>query len=341
MLTPIEAARRSEIAAGPSDPATYAGLVTELSLDRVDASPGELIPLAGGELRAIAWNTERCKFLQQSADLLRDLEPDVVLLTEMDWGMARSGQAHTTRKLAEKLDMFFAFGVEFLELGHGNAQERSDHANKPIAVGFHGNALLCKVPLRDPEVVRLDEGGQRFDGARGERRVGGRMAVVATLPTARGEITLASVHLESHSDPPQRGAQIRTLLDAIERRAPRAPALIAGDLNTFSMSVDELSDGELLRSAMRDDPDRRLYPQRFEPLFDHARAAGFDWEACNLPGEPTGRFADEGSSWRGGFKIDWFLTRGLQVREPAVIDAAEPGGCPLSDHELIALSVSL
>ncbi|MEL6522674.1 MAG: endonuclease, partial [Pseudomonadota bacterium] len=51
-------------------------------------------------LTVAAWNMERCKRVPQTADLLRQSGADIVLATEMDHGMARSGQHHTTRDLA-------------------------------------------------------------------------------------------------------------------------------------------------------------------------------------------------------------------------------------------------
>src|SRR5262245_58412698 len=46
-------------------------------------------------LRVIAWNAERLKHVEASADLLVRAEPDVILLSEVDHGMARSGNRHT------------------------------------------------------------------------------------------------------------------------------------------------------------------------------------------------------------------------------------------------------
>ena len=66
------------------------------------------------------------------------------------------------------------------------------------------------------------------------------MAVAATVSaTAIGDTNVAvvSVHLESHSDPSHRAEQMSVLLDAVERYAPRMPAIIGGDFNTNSVSL--------------------------------------------------------------------------------------------------------
>ena len=72
---------------------------------------------------------------------------DVVLLTELDVGMARSGNRHTVRELARTMGAGYAFGVEYVELGLGDDREKAWHAGESNAVGLHGNAILSKAPL--------------------------------------------------------------------------------------------------------------------------------------------------------------------------------------------------
>ncbi len=70
-------------------------------------------------LKVAAWNLERCLFVEASARHLKTLDPALILLSEMDDGMARTGQRHTTRDIAGELGMAYAYGLEFLELGLG------------------------------------------------------------------------------------------------------------------------------------------------------------------------------------------------------------------------------
>ena len=79
---------------------------------------------------------------------------------------------------------------------------------------MHGGAILSAHHLKRPALIRLESDGAWFDGKNGERRVGGRMAVVATVALAGVDVTMAAVHLESRSDPEQRAAQMRVLLEA-------------------------------------------------------------------------------------------------------------------------------
>ena len=113
--------------------------------------------LGSSGLRIGFWNAERCKHLDDSVDMIRSADLDVLLLAEMDRGMARSGGWHTARALAERLGWFYVWGVEFVELGLGDSRERNWHHGGKNAEGLHGNAILSRIPLRDPALIRLDD----------------------------------------------------------------------------------------------------------------------------------------------------------------------------------------
>ena len=325
----------------PLEAATYDALMAELpALDDVEARPPDSArPAPAASARIACWNLERGRHLDVAATLLAATGASAYLLTELDWGMARSGQLHTARELARRLHCGYAYGVEFLELGLGNERERDQHRGESNAVGFHGGAILSPHELARPELVRLERSGRWFDGGFGERRVGGRMALLATLRIGATDVTLASVHLESHSDPDGRAQEFQTLLEAIDAYSPNgpgAPALIAGDINTSSFSREELRDRDGLAETLRDDPGRLLDPVSREPLFAMAQRAGYDWRACNWSDTSTQRTR----SGRGRAHLDWFFCRGLSARDPEVIAAVAPGtGAPLSDHELLAVTL--
>jgi len=309
-------------------------------LQAVELAPPPVRPAQPRELRVVAWNLERGRFLAPAAGMLARARADVVLLSEMDAGMARTEQNHTTRVLAESLGHGYAYAVEFLELGLGSAEERARCAGRENTLGLHGGAITSRLPLCRPAVVRLDEGGQWLDGSRGEARVGGRIAVLATVRAGGADVAFASVHLESHSGPEHRAEQMRALLEALEVYAPGAPAVIGGDLNTLSMPTADFGDAERLREALAADPERLLRPERHEPLFESARAAGFAWKAANVLGEGSVRRVEGGGSRRVPVRLDWLLVRGVSAAAPEVIDAVDPAtGQPVSDHEALALTV--
>ncbi|MGH9884672.1 MAG: endonuclease/exonuclease/phosphatase family protein, partial [bacterium] len=247
---------------------------------------------------------------------------------------------HATRELAARLGCGHAFGVEFLELGLGDVHERAAHAGAENAVGYHGGAILCASAFAQTALVRFDRSGRWFDGALGERRVGGRIAVLCRLPVGGRELAFASLHLESHSDPDERAAQLGAVFESLDSFAPGLPALVGGDVNTHSLGRAELGDRSRLARALEADPRRLAEPIPHEPLFALAEARGFEWRACNAVGASTERRNHADGSRRGVLALDWFFARGLELSEPTVIDAVDPKtGAALSDHEAIAVSI--
>ena len=286
--------------------------------------------------RVAFWNAERGKFLDASAALLARLEAAACLLCELDLGMARSGQSHAARELAERLGAGYVFGVEFIELGLGDAWERQRHAGEVNRAGLHGAAILSPHPLERPALVRLSADGAWFDGSHGERRVGGRIALLATLRIDGRPVTLADVHFESHSDPQLRAAQMTLLLDAIDAYEAGQPVLLGGDFNTSTASrgwARGTGERQILPAA------RLLDPVPHEPLFEVAAARGYDWRACNTLGVPTQRTRPDGTPPPPFGRIDWFFSRGLAASDPQTVAAVDAAGVAISDHEVLTVAI--
>jgi hypothetical protein len=142
----------------------------------------------GRELNVVGFNAGRGTYWAEFAEMIESMpelqKPDLIVLNEMDIGMARSGNVHTTRKLAFRLGMNYAWGLEFVELTNGNWDEQNKTKDMKNALGLHGNAILSTCPMYDPMIVRdnLDEryfSNTKFSGnARGaEKRLGGRMGL--------------------------------------------------------------------------------------------------------------------------------------------------------------------
>lgn len=279
-------------------------------------------------LTIAAWNIERCKRVEETAEVLRASGADIVLATEMDHGMARSGQRHTTRDLAEALGMGYAFGVEFVELGTGDPYETGLFAGVPNTHGLHGNAILSRYSMGNVAALPLEDSGAWFTGtpkSDGQFRTGGRMAMAAQI----GGITYVSVHYESESDAEGRADQTRRLLELIARDFGDGPCVIGGDLNTAAFSDRRMSGAEILADPTVD-----------EPSFAAFAEAGFDWQSCNAPGITTR--AAPGKPVRYPLKkLDWLFVRGVSASNPAIIPAISDRGDYLSDHELITAQVTL
>ena len=322
-LPPVEDALKQEILQAERTYQTHDALFKKVDALHMLETGGEM--LASKKLSdtvcVMGWNMQRCLYPEQSAELLRPHAPDVIVLSEMDCGMARTHQRNTTRALADSLGMHYAFGVEFFELGLGNDLERRLAADDHNERGWHGNAILCCVPPRDQALIRLDASGLWFcpdDKLRNssvskQPRIGGRCAVAAILPTEAGEICVASVHLESLEDPSIRLAQMERLIAALDAFAPHMPTIIAGDLNTAYTPED----GDALQ----------------EPIFRAAERHGYSWE--NNASGTTTRSSQLTYKPRPPRKLDWFCSRGFACHGAHILPAVNDIGSALSDHDII------
>ncbi len=338
-LQALDQAARNSILAQPRTAATHGeALFRHIDLfDRLETKPPPTFDQGpSGPVTVTFWNVERGRHLPSLVEWLGARNAAAHILCELDLGMARSGQHHATAHLAHELGCGYVFGVEFLELGIGNRKEQVQHMGEVNHVGLHGGAILSPHTLDRPALVRLSADGAWFDGERGERRVGGRIAVIATLSIDRQPVTLVSVHLESHSDPRQRALETGILLDAIDSYALEQPVLIGGDFNTSTISRD-WSRGGGTRPALP--KERVMNPVPFEPLFDLFRTRGYGWDCANDLKRPTQRW-HPGEEKPGALgKIDWFFARGLELIGASTIPALDAQGQTLSDHELLTVTI--
>lgn len=288
--------------------------------------PGRPAPWTGS-MTVTAFNAERLKNPEATRALLDRAGATVSLLSEVDVGMARSGNRHGLQALTERTGEDCLYGVEFVELDLGDPQEIEAHAGERNATGFHGNGIVSALRLTEPCLISLEEGGRWFAGRKGaQHRLGGRIAVAARVEDAPRPLWLVATHLESKTDAEDRADQMRRLLDALDSVTAGAAAIIGGDLNTKALPA-----GDEARWLAE--------PERWEPLFEAAAAAGFDWRASNVPAatQRTGPSGDPEPPFR---KLDWILTRGVAVADPRVIHALDRAGRPISDHEMLAVDVS-
>jgi endonuclease/exonuclease/phosphatase family metal-dependent hydrolase len=340
-IVPPSAELRAALNSGPTTPEAFqAALSTMPCLDQIEQVPprdAARPPL--DRARVVFWNAERLKYMTPSIALLLGAKADAVLLVELDLGMARSGNVHTTADLALALGSGYVFAVEFVELDLGDARERGWHRGEINAAGLHGAGIVSPRPLLRPRMVRLETTGRWFDGRFGERRVGGRIAVMAEIEVGGTAVLLVSVHYESHTDPADRLAQTRLLLEAIDHHAPGAPVLIGGDFNTNTLNRADHERPALIRAALNDDPRRLDLPMAYEPMFEELRGWGYDWENCNVMGARTQRTRPDGTPPEPLGRIDWFFARGLECSDPAVIPAIDGEGVAISDHEALAVTI--
>jgi endonuclease/exonuclease/phosphatase family metal-dependent hydrolase len=289
--------------------------------------------------RVVFWNAERLKYPAPSAAMLERAGGDILLLCEVDVGMARSGNRHTVADLAGRLGAGYVFGVEFVELGLGDARERAWHAGQSNLAGMHGAAILSPHRLVRPALARLEGSGRWFDGGFGERRVGGRIALMAEVTIASTRVLFVSAHYESHSDQADRLVQTNTLMDSIDALAPDTPVLIAGDFNTSTFALAEKDRPAVIEAALAADPHRLVAPMDYEPMFGALRHRGYEWRSSNVELAPTQRTRPDGTPAPPFGKIDWLFARGLRCTDPSIVPAVDGAGSAISDHDALAVTV--
>jgi len=329
-------------------------------------------------LRATAWNVERGARLEGVAaalgrhEVLR--ESDVLLLTELDYGMARSGNRRAARELARALGMAYAFAPCYVALTKGNGLESGAEGENEEAL--HGNAVLARWPIARAWSVALPNGKDKMRGA--EKRLGSQRAVVADVAHPSGTLRAVSLHLDAHSSQRHRARQMKIVLDFVESLTPRLPVLIGGDWNTSTydsrhslysilgfwrrvlMGVGHVIENHYLRPE-------RWFERR---LFRELERRGYAYRELNEPGAGTLHYdvkdlaantnmADWVPRWcfrfiewalqdhggRCSLKLDWFAGRRLapdDANPPRVVsDARGPAGEALSDHDPVVVDFVL
>ena len=240
----------------------------------------------------------------------------MVLLSETDDGMARTAQRHTTADLADTLGMAYAYGVEFLEIGLGSDTERDFCVDPFNKKGLHGNGLISSVPITKPFMIRL-WGERLWRNDVDQPRVGERCAVGGVIETEAGSFVAVSVHLESATTAVYRERQMKELIDTVEAAFPDLPILIGGDLNTGNHAGGDFE---------------------AEGLFSMSAARGFVRH-----GGPIDQMTTRPSlitRWpERAMKLDWFLSRGLTIRDSSITSSLDASGRPLSDHDYITCRI--
>lgn len=293
-------------------------------------------PRIASFLRIAAWNVEKGKHPGRIVELFRShpvlRSADVIVLNEVDNGMARSGNFDVGRHLADELGMHLVFGAAHIELTKGTGEDLE--ATLENADSLQGNAVLTRHAVLEARAIALPACFEPFEFH--EKRYGARNCVWARLKLGDGTLWLGSAHLEVRKTPACRAVQMRALLAQLPGESDEAH-IIAGDFNTsgFGRGTRRHTIGSVCRLLARSAPamqESLCHPERrSEPLFRHARAAGFEWVGLNsfeptactpidsledaalLP-RPIVRLVTKRLEPYGGFlrfKLDWILGKGV------------------------------
>jgi endonuclease/exonuclease/phosphatase family metal-dependent hydrolase len=195
----------------------------KVKFDRIFRTPEEgdfasTVAAKKKRYRIAAWNLERgihydgqLQVFQQDPYLS---ESDVLLLTETDVGMARSGNRNIAHDLARELGMYYAFSPCYINLAKGSGVEFDTEGENDS--GLHGNAILSRYPLSNVRSVFLKNGKDKMKGR--EKRLGQQTAVVAEVEFPGRPTTVVAVHLDANSSQQHRADQMADVLAAIDGR---------------------------------------------------------------------------------------------------------------------------
>jgi endonuclease/exonuclease/phosphatase family metal-dependent hydrolase len=321
-----------------------------------------------------AWNIERGKRLEGVVRVLQEhpqiKDSDLLLLTELDYGMARTSNRFVAREIAQALEMNYAFAPCYLSLVKGNGSELNVEGENTQAL--HGNALFSRYPLINAHSFALPNGIDKFRGK--EKRLGCQRAVVTDVDHPMGMFRAVSLHLDAHSTQKHRQRQMKLVLDHVESLSPRLPILIGGDWNTSGYNSKRafytiagfwrrvmMGVGHVLRNHY-------VHPERWfeRDLFAEVERHGFDYRDLNEMGVGTLHYdarniavheslADWVPVWcfrflhwslreydgRASLKLDWFTGKHIAPidrESPKVIGNLVDDEGALSDHDAIILS---
>ena len=282
------------------------GMIPQFSRVEIH-SPAQAPAEAPEALGALVFNMERGVHLAELEDFLEScpaVRPfDVILANELDDGCVRSGGRNTALELAQRLGMNVVFGLEFIEL-----------VNEAAPKGFHGNAIFSRWPIRRAKAVRLPEQyNWYFDR---QRRIGGRLAILAELDVAGTPVGVGTIHLENRTHGPGRQAQLETVLAEAEAMFPGMPVILGGDLNTNTFdgrdkdAIQAIAGSpELQRRCLED-------VAAWEGCLPAAERAGYRL----LPDRPA---ATRRKPLPGGghldLRLDWLLVRGAEAGESRTV----------------------
>jgi endonuclease/exonuclease/phosphatase family metal-dependent hydrolase len=186
---------------------------------------------AGPDLKVVTWNIERGSAFDAILSVVRRLDPDVLLLQEVDRDCRRTEYRHVAKELAAELSMNWVAAGEFQELGE---------ARRGIP-SITGQAILSKFTIENAGVLRFRAQDRwRWSVNPVQPRRGGRIALKART----GGLIVYNAHMESGGNERLNQRQMAEIV-ADQARTGDAPVLVAGDFNNgpvvHSMSLSSLA----------------------------------------------------------------------------------------------------
>ena len=184
---------------------------------------------AAHELRIADWNINKGRHPAEIARALQRLSPNICILQEVDRHARRTGGKDIASELAASLGMKYVFGQEFQELGQSMNGERA----------LEGQAILSSLPILRSRVLKFQHQSNFWKPSPllpnlpfMQRRLGGRIALIAELDVGGKALVIYNLHLESRSLGHLQYQQLEEVLTDAKRYPAETPIIIAGDFNT-------------------------------------------------------------------------------------------------------------
>lgn len=324
---------------------------------------------------AIAWNIERGNIYEGIVDALKNNEKlknrDVYLLTELDYGMARSKNRFVAQDLARELKLNYAFAPVYIALQKGSGVESEMDGENTVSI--HGLSMFSKYPLKNVHAVALPNGKDKMWGK--EKRLGYLRAIIADIEHPAGDFRAVTIHLDAHSSRKHRHLQMKIILDALDK-LPKLPVILGGDWNTTTYNAQTANHAiagyfwRVMMGVKNVVKNHFPYPDRhFEKgLFQELENRGYEYKKFNELGAGTLHYDIESiekntnlrdwvPEWcfpfifwaarRVGGKVsgrlDWFAGKDIEIKgNPTTIgDLKDDSDTPLSDHDAIGLDFTL
>ncbi len=328
-------------------------------------------------ITALAWNIERGCVFDGIVDALKnhsDLnDKDLLLLTELDYGMARSGNRFVAREIAKELKLHYAFAPVYIALQKGSGVESEMEGENTKSI--HGLAMFSRFPMKNAHAVPLPNGKDKMWGK--EKRIGYLRALVADIEHPAGEFRAVTIHLDAHCSRAHRQKQIKIILDHLDTLSP-LPTLIGGDWNTTTFNSQNSTRaimGYWRRVFMgpKNVAENHLpHPERYfeRNLFDSLEKRGYEFRSLNNVGTGTLHYQIDSIEkntnlrdwvpewcfpfifWAAGRvggsvsgRLDWFagkrITLATGTAPKTIGSLLDADGVPLSDHDAITLDFTI
>lgn len=322
-------------------------------------------------IHALAWNVERGSRFAGIVEALENHEDlrnrDLLLLTELDYGMARSGNRFVARDLARQLKLNYAFAPCYIALQKGSGVEAKTAGEN--SESLHGLALFSRYPIKNACAVPLPNGKDKMRGV--EKRLGHLRALIADIEHPAGTFRAVSLHLDAHSSRKHRYRQMRIVLDRLET-LPELPTVIGGDWNTTTYNAQSANRAiagyfrRVLMGVKNVARNHYPFPDRYfeKGLFRELERRGFDYKNLNETGVGTLHYDAENAAYntnlgdwvprwcfpfifwaarrvsgRVSARLDWFAGKKITIKgKPRTIgNLIDSENLPLSDHDAITL----